>query len=277
MDNINTSYRLMYLQDKVQEICYPFLSAYDLSFFQIRRDYGGGRVNVLSTNTKASIGVLKKFLFHSFYERKNIEACGNIYMANDKLPFIVSSFIENKYKVYDPIVFVRTYEDYYETITYGLVEKHPQATTYYASILKALEIFSADFFDIGAPLLEIAEKNPVIIPCQSEPVCSAFLQNAQNIEVQGRFERMVLSVDEILFLHLLYQGKTKVEIAKILSLSIQQVDKKITGFEQKMGCPLFYLEPLVQKSSLFSLNHGKKAIQGGERLKNLKELTKIKR
>lgn len=245
---IHNAHPLLGLKDKVQEICESFLTVYHLSFFQLRRNYGNGRFSALSTNPVACAETLENYLSYPFYERKNIETCGTVYMVNDRLPPIVASCIERKYKIYDGITFVHFYENYYDAISYGLPEKCSMATTYYASILKDLEDFCMEFYLKAAPLLDVIEKKPIIVSNQANEGYLTSLPDG-GYEVQGRFGSVALNVDELAFLQSLHRGKTKIELSKIFSLPVQMIDKKITHLEQKTGYPIFFLKPQKMKSS----------------------------
>lgn len=251
-NKVNLSNPIIQLQDKVQEICWPFFKAFNLSSFLFRRLYQDGRLITLTTEINSALDFIENFLTNPFSEKKNFETYGKVYMVNDKLPPVVISYLEERYKLYDGISFINLYEGYFDLFCFCLPEKCKLAATYYMSIMGELKDFAAHFMLEGASLIKIAEENPIFVSCfaHQEPLSPHL--DAKCYFVKGQFGKVILKQNEYRLLYYLHGWKTKVEASHLLGLPVHEIDKQVAFLKQKTGYPLFSLKPIALIDTCFA-------------------------
>lgn len=239
--------------EKIQRICSPFFTQYQISFFDYARFYKQGDFYGLTVNADSF-----RIFFELEYEP--IHFCKDTFFENGKFYYHFStpqnfdgrySFIlkeVNKITKSDHgFILSKKQDDYIDTYFFCSSRPVNQAINYYLNLLPVFEKFLTYFQGEASELLNNADENRIILPSKMLPDAwknppkepAKFLQAFKNKNLIRRFSKSnkpELTKRQIDCLLYLVKGLTLKEIAKETNLAPKTVEHYLNAVKDKLNC-----------------------------------------
>ncbi len=221
----------------VDNLCQGFFRSHAISYFQYYRAYRDGSVVALVNDTK----ILKRFIELDFPSFSSYRDCHKMKLSywilwDEELPWLPVQ-IGRDLGVHHGITLLRRSKDYFDMIGFGMPEERTNAISYYMNNIKSLENFINSFEKEHKPLINIAEKNRILLPEHNrdthyEELC---LGSENRIIVHGIFGKTHITIQEFSCLRLKLQGFGYKEIANELEISPRSVETYFKRIKERTG------------------------------------------
>lgn len=235
---ISFEHPIFSLEEKMREICQPFLEAQGLNYFQYARLYSDGSVSLLVNKTS----LLKHFIeldYSSFssYKEQHHQQLSYWFLWDEELPWLPVQIGREDHQLHHGITLLRRSLNYYDMIAFAMPEERSNASSYYLCKLKIFEQFINFFEKKYGELLKIALSNPIQVPEMNrdinyEALC---LKNLKRIPVIGASGPTYATSQELSCLQLWVQGAHGKEIANKLDLSSKTVETYLARIKARSG------------------------------------------
>jgi DNA-binding CsgD family transcriptional regulator len=246
---IQNDHPTLQLKEKIQEVTNTFLQQKNLNYFQYLRCFSNGNVSLLTTNT----GAVEYFsqiknepvIFSSY--REEHENCGTYwFLWDEELPETPVTIAREKFGLHHGITLVRRHKDYYDMIAVALPEPQSNAGSFYLNKLKPIEHFIHFFDKEYKDLLDIATKNPIVLPKPYRDVNYQKLCLPDGrLPITGLYGETYLTAQELSCLRLRCAGLSTKQVAQTLSLSPRTVETYIHRIQTRTGYTNKKLENLI--------------------------------
>ena len=231
---------LFTLKPTMQELVSPFLQMYGLNYFQYLRCYSDGSFGLLTNDTSLTeyfhTAENEPVIFSS-YESTQAPLHSYWFSWDEKLPGAPVQMAREKCHLYHGITWVRRAKDYYDMIAVALPQERPDPSSFYLSILGAIESFVYAFDKDHRSLITVMDKNRIALPTPNRDVNYQSMCIASGkIPVIGRYGDTYITTQELACVRWLLQRLTYKEIARILTISPRTVETYVNRVKERTGC-----------------------------------------
>lgn len=236
---ISLDHPTLALKEKVQEVSGNFLNSFGFSYFQYLRCYADGSIGLLTNNT----GLIEQLqhvdnspVVFSSYESEHENAHSYWFLWDEELPEAPVQLAREKLNMRNGLTLVRRSKNYYDMIAVALPSEQANPGGFYLNKLKAIEQFVNEFDVDNKDLIELMNKNRLVLP---EPYRDVNYKNicltSGKITVVGKYGKTYITAQELACLRLLLQGAAYKKIAQVLDVSPRTVETYILRVRQRTG------------------------------------------
>jgi len=224
---------------KIQEVSKNFLNTFGFNYFQYLRCFADGSVSLLTTHTglieQAQYIDNSPVIFSSFTQDHE-NAHSYWFLWDEELPETPVQLAREKFNIRNGLTLVRRSKNYYDMIAVGLPTEQANPGSFYLNKLKAIEQFIADFDRSNKDLIELMNKNPIILPAAYRDVnYENICLSKGKIRVIGKHGETHLTPQELACLRLFIQGAPHKKIAHELDISSRTVETYLLRAKQRTG------------------------------------------
>lgn len=227
------------LKPKIQEISKNFLDAFGFSYFQYLRCFADGSVGLLTNDTNLieySQYVDNSPAIFSSFKNEHEKAPSYWFLWDEELPEMPVQLAREKFNIRNGLTLVRRSKNYYDMIAVALPNEQANPASFYLNKLKAIEQFIKEFDVNNKNLIELMNKNPIVLPNASRDVnYKNICLNKSKFIVTGKYGMTHITTQELACLRLLLQGASHKKIAQVLEISTRTVETYILRVKQRTG------------------------------------------
>lgn len=241
---------LFLLKPTIQKIVSPFLKNFGLSYFQYLRCYSDGSFGLLTNDTRLTEyfhSAENEPIIFSSYESSQASSHSYWFSWDEKLPELPVSMARERCQLYHGITWVRRSKSYYDMIAVAMSKERSDPSSFYLTILGAIESFVYGFDRDQQSLISIMDRHRIGLALPNRDV------NYQNmcissgkITVVGKYGETYVTTQELACIKWLLQRLSYKEIAKLLKISPRTVETYFHRVKERTGClSPFELQSLI--------------------------------
>lgn len=236
---ISLDHPTLALKAKVQEVSGNFLKTFGFSYFQYLRCFADGSIGLLTNNTS-----LMEYFQHvdnspvvfSSFENEHENAHSYWFLWDEELPESPVQLAREKFNIRNGLTLVRRSKNYYDMIAVALPREQANPGSFYLNKLKAIEQFVNEFDADNKDLIELMNKNPLVLPkayrdVNYEKICLT----KGKITVAGKYGMTHVTAQELACLRLFIQGASHKRIAQELEISSRTAETYLIRVRQRTG------------------------------------------
>ena len=240
---LTTDHPTFLLKSKVHEASRSFLATFGFSYFQYLRCFADGSVSLLTNDT----GLFEYFqslknspVVFSSFEKKHANMHSYWFLWDEELPQANVQLAREKFNIRNGLTLVRRSKQYYDMVAVGLPSEQENPGSFYLNKLKIIEQFINEFDLDNKELLQLAVKNPIVLPevCRDVNYKNICLTKGK-ITVSGKNGVTYITAQELAVLRLLFQGSSHKKIAQVFDISPRTVETYIHRVKLRSGYSSF--------------------------------------
>lgn len=214
----------------VQAICQPFMSLFELTYFDYCKIYRDGRMSILASNP-----YWVKHFFEENYPAGGDVRRNGVYLWPTHLPTDAIITARNEFNQDHGITTIREHEDHIEFFDFTTKRDNHHALYYYLNHHDIFEKFADHFKQVATPLITKSDAHTLPLTSLSERklLQNQLIPKAEQLLSQ---EASRLTTRQLTCLKLLAQGMSMREIGEHLNLSRRTVEHYIATIKTKLNC-----------------------------------------
>lgn len=227
------------LKPKINEVSKNFMDTFGFNYFQYLRVHKDGSFGMLTNNT----GLIEYFqqvdnepVVFSAFEEEHQNSHSYWFLWDESLPEFPVQLAREKFNIRNGLTLLRRSKHYYDMIAVALPKEHANPGSFYLNKLKAIEQFVRDFEIDNKDLIEVMDKNPIVLP---KPYRDVNYENIcitdGKVVVLGKQGQTYITAQELACLRLLTQGDSHKKIAHLLNISTRTVETYVQRIRQRTG------------------------------------------
>lgn len=236
---LSLDHPMLAVKTKIQEVCGNFLEMFGFSYFQYLRCFADGSIGLLTNNT----GLLEYFqhidnspVVFSSFENEHENAHSYWFLWDEELPESPVQVAREKFNIRNGLTLVRRSKNYYDMIAVALPSEQANPGSFYLNKLKAIEQFVNEFDADNKDLIQLMNKNPIVLPASYRDVnYQKMCLTKGKVIVAGKYGETHVTAQELACLRLFIHGEPYKKIAQELKISLRTVETYMIRVRQRTG------------------------------------------
>ncbi len=238
IETFNEDHHTVVVEDKVIQICEPFLKRHELAFFAYFKIYRDKKCSILSTHSELERTYLNNQipLTLPYSATYNTQKKQFYSISSDTKRSEGSKFCNDFFRLDHFIGIIKPYNDYLEVSIFGALDEKYNIFNFYLNNLDVIEKFNLDFKNTAKKLISESDKNKIILSEKS------FQPAAELLDIPYKKQKTInnsldsLTIREIDCIKHIIMGKSMRETAQQLLISPRTVETHIENIKNKLGC-----------------------------------------